>query len=158
MKNKLFYCTAILLLFLNACSKDEKGEIDNESPLIEISSKNHFPQQCADVKRGETFTFHAKFTDNKELGTYTLDIHHNFDNHNHSTEVESCHLDPVKQPVKPFLFIKSYDIPKGLTNYTAKQQINIPYDIDPGDYHFTIRLTDQEGWSEVKGLSIKITE
>jgi hypothetical protein len=41
-------------------------------------------------------------------------------------------------------------------SYEATTQITIPADVDPGDYHFMIRLTDKEGWQTLKGLSIKI--
>lgn len=161
MNKHLIYSLNLLLIILSGCSKDDKidkDEIDKEHPVFDVAGGSYFPQQCSEVKRGETFTFRAKFTDNKELGTYTLDIHHNFDHHNHSTEIEGCNLDPVKQPVKPFLFVEPYDIPRGLKTYTVEQQITIPADIDPGDYHFMIRLSDQEGWSDIKGLSIKIKE
>jgi uncharacterized membrane protein len=62
----------------------------------------------------------------------------------------------VKTPVKPFLLVKSIPIPAGNKSYTVSEQINVPADIDPGDYHFMIRVTDKEGWQTMKGLSIKI--
>nr|WP_229206214.1 DUF4625 domain-containing protein [Dyadobacter fermentans] len=40
--------------------------------------------------------------------------------------------------------------------HVANQQIDVPADIDPGDYHFMIRLTDKEGWQTIRGISIKI--
>jgi hypothetical protein len=61
-----------------------------------------------------------------------------------------------KTPVKPFLFIQNYNIPAGLKQHEATAQIVVPADVDPGDYHFMIRLTDKEGWQTIKGLSIKI--
>ncbi len=161
MKKHLIYSLNLLLIILSGCSKDDdidKDEVDKEHPAIDISGANHFPKQCSSVKRGETFMFRATFTDNKELGTYALDIHHNFDHHNHSTEIEPCNLEPVKKPVKPFLFIAPYDIPAGLKTYHVEQPIAIPADIDPGDYHFMMRVSDKEGWSTTIGLSIKITE
>lgn len=158
MKKYYLYFAALFLISLGGCEKESKEEIDTEYPEIDISASNHFPQQCSVVKRGETFTFRATFTDNKELGTYALDIHHNFDHHNHSTEVDACNLFPKKQPIKPFLFVEPFNIPAGLTRYDAEQEIAIPADIDPGDYHFLIRVSDQEGWSTNIGLSIKISE
>ncbi|MDR2284222.1 MAG: DUF4625 domain-containing protein [Sphingobacterium sp.] len=158
MKRHLIYSLTALLIIFGGCSKEDHDEVDKDPPVIDILGSNYFPQQCSEIKRGQTFTFRAKFTDNKELGTYTLDIHHNFDHHNHSTEVEGCNMDAVKQPIKPFLFVEPYDIPKGSTIYIAEREITIPEDIDLGDYHFMIRLSDQEGWSDIKGLSIKITE
>ena len=145
-----------LVIGLNSCSKDEKKEIDTDYPVISTAAQNAFPKQCSVIKRGEKFVFRASLTDNVQLGSVSIDIHHDFDHHNHSTEVSDCGLDPVKAPVKPFVLIQSYPIPTGLKNYDIQQEISVPADIDPGDYHFLIRLTDQAGWQTIRGLSIKI--
>ncbi|WP_125719047.1 DUF4625 domain-containing protein [Flavobacterium ustbae] len=145
----------LALAFISSCSSDN-AEIDTEYPVVDISGSNAFPIQCSTIERGKTFTFKASFNDNVALGSYSLDIHHNFDHHTHSTEVESCEMEAVKKPVKPMLFINNYTIPDGVKNYEATAQISIPADVDPGDYHFMIRLTDKEGWQTLKGLSIKI--
>jgi len=146
------------LLMVMGCSKDDSEEIDTEYPVIDISAMDSFPKQCGQVKRGETFTYRVSFSDNAELGSTSIDIHHNFDHHTHSTEIEECNLEAKKTPINPFLFIKNYSIPKGVKTYTLEEKITIPADIDPGDYHFMIRLTDKEGWQSIKGLSIKITQ
>jgi hypothetical protein len=100
--------------------------------------------------------FRARLSDNKELGSVSIDIHHNFDHHTHSTEVESCSMDPIKTPVKPMLLLQSFPITPGNKTVETQEEIQIPADIDAGDYHFLIRLTDKEGWQTIKGLSIKI--
>ncbi|NGM65392.1 DUF4625 domain-containing protein [Sphingobacterium sp. SGR-19] len=142
----------------SSCEKDnDETTVDNDAPVIDLSG-DAFPVQCSTLKRGETFTFKTKFSDNVELGTYSIDIHHNFDHHSHSTEFEECDLQPKKDPVKPFLFIKSYDIPSGQKTYEAVQQIEVPADIDPGDYHFMVSVSDHVGWNTIKGLSISIVE
>ena len=146
----------IIIAALSACKKENKETIDTVYPEINVTEATAFPKQCSSVKRGEKFMFRALLTDNSQLGSVSLDIHHNFDHHTHSTEVASCGLDPQKIPVKPFLFIQSYSIPVGLKSYEVQQEITVPADIDPGDYHFMIRLTDKEGWQTIKGLSIKI--
>lgn len=156
MRNPFIYLSMIALLLVGACKKDSTQEIDTEYPVIDISSTGAFPKQCSTVKRGEKFTFRAQLSDNTTLGSVSVDIHHNFDHHTHSTEVESCTMDVVKTPVKPFLLIQSYPIPVGLANFEVQQEITIPADVDAGDYHFMIRLTDKEGWQTIKGLSIKV--
>ncbi|SHL76196.1 DUF4625 domain-containing protein [Flavobacterium saccharophilum] len=148
-----FFCVTTFILA--SCDSD-KNEIDTEYPVIDISAANAFPIQCSQVTRGQKITFRAKFTDNTQLGSYSLDIHHNFDHHTHSTEVNNCISDPIKKPVNPMLYINSVTIPTGQKNYEATQEIAIPADVDPGDYHFMIRLTDKEGWQTIKGLSIKV--
>ncbi|OMQ13096.1 DUF4625 domain-containing protein [[Flexibacter] sp. ATCC 35103] len=145
----------ICVIVLASCSSDN-NDIDTEYPVIDISAANVFPIQCSEITRGQKITFRAKFTDNTALGSYSLDIHHNFDHHTHSTEVNNCTSDPVKKPVNPLLYINSVMIASGQKSYEAVQEITIPADIDPGDYHFMIRLTDKEGWQTIKGLSIKI--
>nr|WP_199003426.1 DUF4625 domain-containing protein [Flavobacterium sp. ASV13] len=154
-KTKTLTAFVISLFALVSCSSDN-NEIDTEYPVIDISASNAFPIQCSEITRGQKITFRAKFTDNDALGSYSLDIHHNFDHHTHSTEVNNCVPEPVKKPVNPMLYINSVTIPNGQKSYEAVQEITIPTDIDPGDYHFMIRLTDKEGWQSIKGLSIKI--
>ncbi|SFT36782.1 protein of unknown function [Algoriphagus locisalis] len=153
MKNYIIVLLAVSVL--TACGEDEKPAIDLEYPEI-IATANSFPIQCSVVERGETMQFRASFSDNVELGSYSLDIHHNFDHHTHSTEVNDCESDPVKAAVNPMLFIQTYTIPTGLTEYEAEAEIDIPSGIDPGDYHFLIRVTDKEGWQTLQGISIKI--
>lgn len=152
----------VIFLFISilfhACSKEE---IDDQKPEIDINFSNAFPVNCDTIYFGETFDFLAKFIDNKELGAYSIEIHQNFDHHAHSTEVTVCELWPVKAPVNPYVFIKSYSIPEGSTVYEPNLEMLIPQgnangEFDEGDYHFFISLTDKEGWSAQKGLSIKI--
>jgi len=149
----------VLLIFFNACEKDDK--IDKEKPTIDLSIQDAFPVNCDTIYFGESFELKVLFSDNIALGSYSIDIHHNFDHHSHSTEVTECNLDPVKEPVNPFLFIEDYDIPDGKADYKTAESITIPSGdgnglFDEGDYHFFISLTDSEGWSAQKGLSIKM--
>ena len=141
------------MLFLITCKQEE---IDDQKPEIDMSREDAFPVNCDTVYSGETFAFKAIFTDNHQLGSFSIDIHHNFDHHSHSTEVEECQLSPVKEPVNPFVFIKQYEIPEGKNYYQASAEISVPEGVDEGDYHFFISLTDREGWRAEKGLSIKI--
>ena len=142
----------------------EEEDIDREKPTIDLSIQDAFPVNCDTLYFGEPFVFKALFTHNVELGSsraYSIDIHNNFDHHSHSTEVSECNLGPVKVPVNPWLFIENFDIPAGLNEFETNQSISIPASndkglYDEGDYHFFISLTDHEGWSTQKGLSIKM--
>ncbi|RNI28475.1 DUF4625 domain-containing protein [Rufibacter immobilis] len=156
MKKIIISMLATTLFLLSSCQGDEEEVLDTEYPVIDTSFAGAFPVQCSTVKRGETFTFRVRLRDNLRLGSLSVDIHHNFDHHTHSTEVTECAMEPVKAPVKPFLLIKDFPIPEGQREYEGNYQIQIPADVDPGDYHFLIRLTDQEGWQTLKGLSIKV--
>lgn len=154
-KIKVMAFVAGLIVLLNSCKKEEQ-EIDTIYPVIDIAAQDAFPKQCSVLKKGNKFVFVATLSDNRELGSVSVDIHHNFDHHTHSTEVLDCSLEAIKTPVKPFLLIKDFPIPTGQKTFRVAQEISIPADVDAGDYHFLIRLTDKEGWQTIKGLSIKI--
>lgn len=149
----LGFLTALTLL--GACKK-EAEEIDTTYPEIDVTGVDAFPKQCAVLKRGEKFVFKATFRDNLALGSASIDIHHNFDHHSHSTEVNDCTMEPLKKAVNPFLLIKAFPITSEGTSFTIREEIAVPADVDPGDYHFMIRLTDKAGWQTLKGISIKI--
>lgn len=149
-KNILLLVTVLLGM---SCTGDP---VDDQKPQIDMSWVDAFPVNCDTVFIGETFQFRAKFTDNVQLGSFSIDIHHNFDHHSHSTEVTTCELLPVKQAVNPFVYINEFDIPEGLKEYTAEITIAVPDEVDEGDYHFFISLTDREGWRAEKGISIQI--
>ena len=102
-----------------------------------------------------------KFTDNAELGSFSVELHNNFDHHSHSTEVTQCEFSAMKDPDNPFRFIQDYEIPTGQQEHATDVSIALPSandegSFDEGDYHFFISLTDAEGWSTQKGLNIKM--
>lgn len=149
----------LFVLFVFATCSDE--EIDDQDPEIDLTITDAFPTNCDTLYFGEAFTLKVLFTDNVELGSFSIDIHNNFDHHSHTTEVTGCNLDDVKEPVNPYLLIEEYKIPEGLDAYETSQEITIPNGdangkFDEGDYHFFISLVDKEGWSIQKGLSVKI--
>ncbi len=159
MKINLIRITNVIFLgfFLISCTNED---LDDEYPVIDALYEQTFPQNCDTIYRGESFQFQARFTDNKELGAYNIDIHNNFDHHSHSTEVSECTLDPEKTPTDDvFLFISdNLEIPEGLTSYVATYEIEVPENVDTGDYHFFLTLTDRRGWETRRGLSIKIVD
>jgi len=154
---RIFGILTMMLALPFSCEK----EIDQEKPSIDLSIPDAFPVNCDTLYFGESFKLKVYFSDNAELGSYSLDIHNNFDHHSHSTEVTVCSLDPVKDPVNPFLLVDEFGIPSGLKEYETDLPISIPAGngtglFDEGDYHFFISLTDAEGWSSQKGLNLKI--
>ncbi len=144
-----------IVVVSQSCSKN-KDDIDKEYPEIDLTIADAFPVQCGQIVRGVPFIFKARFTDNAALGSYSLDIHHNFDQHTHSTEVLTCEMEPVKTPINPYVYIQSFDIPGNPREFVATMTMTFPEDADPGDYHFMIKLTDKEGWQTIRGLSIKV--
>lgn len=155
LKFALYCLTSVFLL---ACGDNDEESKDLEKPQIDMSLASASPQNCEIVYRGESFRFAALFSDNVELGSYNIEIHNNFDHHSHSTDAVECDPEPNKKPVTPFVFNQDYAIPDGRQVFEASNQIQIPADIDTGDYHFMVRLTDKAGWQELKAISLKIMD
>lgn len=159
MRKIIFFAISIVsgILMFFSCNKN----VDNEKPIIDLSFDGVFPYMCDTLYFGDTFNLKILLKDNMELGAYSVSIHHNFDHHSHSTEVQECNLDPQKTPINPLIFIKDFYISEGKQEFYTNDQINLPLsnstgNFDEGDYHFFIQVTDKEGWSTQKGLSIKI--
>lgn len=156
MKTK--YMLLPLLCALAACSTDT----DTSMPEILSAGEATAPLNCQVYPRGGAIFFDYLFKDDKELGAYHIEIHNNFDHHTHSTEADECHHEgeeePENEPVKPWIFNKDFPIPAGSTSFEAKQTIPVPADVDPGVYHFMIRLTDRSGWQQLKSVSIRVSE
>lgn len=155
-RSRLILSLLLFISLLSACEK-ENETVDKDPPTIDIGFEGAFPVQCSELVRGESFPVKVRLADNVALGSYSIDIHHNFNHHSHSTEVDGCQLEEKKDPVNPFKFVKTYDdIPPNSTAHETAVEIAVPEDIDPGDYHFMLMVTDQSGWSSMVGLSIKI--
>ncbi len=153
--NRYRWMIVAAAFIMAGCGKNDTPK-DETPPVIDLSVDGAFPVQCSELVRGQTFTFKARFTDNVELGSYGLDIHHNFDQHSHSTETATCEAEGVKTSVNPFLLVRNYTIPSGNRSFEATASVEVPADVDPGDYHFMVKLTDKQGWQTLRGLSIKI--
>ncbi|MDD4514691.1 DUF4625 domain-containing protein [Massilibacteroides sp.] len=154
--NRIVLSVVTALLLLGGCGSDNDDQVSK--PAIDMDYAEAFPKNCVTVYRGESFEFKAIFSDEQELGNYNLEIHNNFDHHSHSTDDVACDLEDKKSPVNAFVYNKSFSIPSGQTKYNASATIEIPADIDTGDYHFMIRVTNQAAWQEIKGISIKISD
>lgn len=152
---KIFGFILAMVIF-NSCSSDDSSSNDTTKPTIDMTIADAFPTSCATIQRGTTISFKALFKDNEQLGSYSINIHNNFDHHSHDTEVDACSFDPIKTPINPWIKTITFDIPPHLTAFTATQEIEIPADIEPGDYHFMIQLTDINGWATMRGVSFKI--
>ena len=147
----------MLLCALCACSSDDdEQQKDMLQPVISDTGIVADPIDCQVYHRGDVIPFHYLFTDDTELGAYNIEIHNNFDHHTHSTSSVECPVDAKKDPVKPWIFSQDYTIPAGQRSYDARHDIQIPADIDTGDYHFMVRLTDHAGWQQLHAVAIKI--
>lgn len=158
MRRKTIY-SIMLLCALSACSgSDDEVQKDMQQPVISDQGITANPIDCQQYHRGDIIPFHYVMTDDHELGNYNIEIHNNFDHHTHSTTATDCPLDAQKQPQNPWVYNCDYSIPAGQQQYDARVDIQIPADIDPGDYHFMIRLTDRAGWQQLHAVAVKIVE
>ncbi len=157
MKKSNYPAIVMLLCALGACNSLSTDK-DMTPPEILPVPESTSPTNCATFHPGGVIPFNYAFTDDVELGSFNLEIHNNFDHHTHSTEAGDCRQDPVKQPVNPWIYNQDFPIPGNLDYYEAEINIPIPADIDPGEYHFMIRVTDASGWQELRSVSIRITE
>ena len=160
--------TVITLCFTD-CSKDD--DKDMTQPVISADGITANPINCQEYHPGDVIPFHYVMTDNQELGAYNIEIHNNFDHHSHSTEADDhdhdhdmgeCDNDDEHEHEqgegKLWTYSKDLTIPAGQRNYEARQDIQIPSDTAPGDYHFMIRLTDRAGWQQIHAVAIIITK
>ncbi|MBR9853199.1 MAG: DUF4625 domain-containing protein [Algicola sp.] len=152
----LFTLAATILLF--ACSNSDDTSIDEEKPTISVNYSGGFPQACEVLQKGRTYTFKAQVTDNVQLSSYSLDIHHNFDHHTHDDQGAQCDLNSVKSAINPMIYMENFAIADGGTSYEINISITIPEDIDTGDYHCAYSVTDATGWQSRTSVDIKIVE
>jgi len=157
MKMKKNILTFTLLCALCACSSsDDNGPKDMTYPEISQEGIVANPTDCQVYQRGGMIPFNYVFKDDTELGSYNIEIHNNFDHHTHSTSSVECPMEEKKTPQNAWVYNKDFSIPAGQRTYTSRVDIPIPGDIDAGDYHFMIRLTDKAGWQQLHAVAIKI--
>ena len=157
MARNIIY-SLLLLCTLSACNDSDDDAKDMTYPQISSEGLDVTPVDCQQFSRGEILPVCFQLSDDIELGSYNIEIHNNFDHHTHSTSSSDCPMDPQKQPEHPWVYNQDFSIPNGLQTFNAKHEIAIPTDIDPGDYHFMIRLTDHAGWQQIHAVAIKIID
>ena len=153
---KKIYLSLTLLCALCACSSSDDDTKDMTYPVINTTDIVAIPTDCDVYQRGEVIPVSFLFTDDTELGAYNIEIHNNFDHHTHSTSSVECPMETAKKPVNPWVYNQDFTIPAGQRSFSACHDIKIPEDIDPGDYHFMVRLTDRAGWQQMHAVAIKI--
>ncbi len=156
MKKNILTLTLLCALCACGSSDDTETTKDMTPPVISQEGITANPIDCQVYQRGSVIAFNYVFTDNIELGAYNIEIHNNFDHHTHSTSSIECEMDEKKSPQSAWVYNQDFLIPSGSRSYTARIDIPIPENIDAGDYHFMIRLTDKAGWQQLHAVAIKI--
>ena len=155
MNKRLIFSAATVvasLAFAGGCSSDK----DIRPPEIVSSGSETCPLNCQQFERGEVIEFCWRFVDDYFLGSFNIEIHSNSDHHTHSTEAEDCGYETDAEPVNPWIYNKDFTIPEGSKSFDARVSIPIPSDVDPGEYHFMIRVTDAAGWQQIRSVGIVV--
>jgi hypothetical protein len=122
--------------FLLPCAVScESG--DTTKPVINLIE----PAEGDVLVIGESVHFEMEVSDNDALREYKVEIHNNFDGHQHQASVRSGDEESV-----PFYFERTWSDISSKRNATVHHhEIIIPSDATPGDYHLEVFLTDASG-------------
>jgi hypothetical protein len=150
MKTRLIYLFSITATLLFAsCSKDDDSVVDTQSPEITIME----PHEDEEIAPGGELHFEAVFTDNVELGSYKIDIHSNFDGHDHASLKQS--------ESSPWSYSEVLQIEPGQTSFEAIHHIDVPETIggvaiSEGVYDVGVFVTDAAGNESQAFLEVHI--
>lgn len=134
MKKQIFLAVAILGSF-TFVSCTESG--DNTKPVINLESPGDGEVLAAD---GEGIHLEMELSDDVALASYKIEIHNNFDGHDHSkaADDDSATVD--------FSFNKSWNDIAGQKNaHVHTHEIVIPVNATHGAYHFMVYCLDEAG-------------
>lgn len=132
--NTLIISTLIISIVsvftLGACSSDDG---DTTKPVITLTS----PAEGANLQIGNEKGIHIEMDleDNEMLASYKIDIHSNFDNHNHSK---------AESETIAFTFSKSWNV-TGKNAHIHQHEIIVPLNTTPGKYHLMVYCVDAAG-------------
>ena len=122
----LSFCL-LLLVGYSSCKK-----ADLEKPLILSATLNGISEEVY-VAAGTTLLFDGTFKDNLNLGEYKIDIHDDFDLHDHG-----------KTNANSRFSLQQISEISG-TQVTVQDNIPLPSNASAGPYHCIIRVLDAEG-------------
>ncbi len=147
-KFKIFALVFLTIALFASC---EKEEADTTKPTITVNA----PGDEEVLYTGVDVHFDVDFADDVELKSYKVDIHSNFDGHEHKN--------PTADSIA-WTFQKSWSFDAGLKNsHVHHHEIVIPTEVDgvklaTGDYHFMIYCTDAAGNESYVAIPVEIHE
>ncbi|MGK7393637.1 MAG: DUF4625 domain-containing protein [Candidatus Cyclobacteriaceae bacterium M3_2C_046] len=126
----LFVLSVSAMLFLTNCDEDD-DPIDLTAPTIQNVTLNEQTENIQ-VNPGDDIHFDAELADDQLLGQLKIDIHDNFDGHQHG-----------RVAATPFSLERIIDL-IGRTQ-TIHEDVEVPADAATGPYHFNIQFFDAAG-------------
>lgn len=131
-----FYLSIVSILAVSAlfvsCSDDEKDG-DTTKPVINLIE----PEEGAMLKPGSTIHFEMDLSDDVMLGSYKVEIHNNFDGHDHTKA--------AADETVAFAFNRSWDVSAQKNTHIHHHEIEIPANAKEGNYHLMVYCTDAAG-------------
>lgn len=149
---------AAMSVSLHSCN----GEKDLTPPVIDEAE--FLPANCDIYYLGDTIRVRFVCEDDYELGNFNIEIHNNFDHHTHGTSNIDCEEDhehgegEYPSAENAWVYNHDFTIAHGLKCDTVDLRIGVPTDVQAGDYHFMLRLTDRAGWQTLKAVAIRLRE
>ena len=118
----------ILLLAFGSIAMVSCKKTDRDRPTFTITS----PADSSVYNAGQNIPFVANFSDNENLSQYKIDIHDNFDGHNH---------DKYLAKIWNQIFIENISGP----SFSENKNILVPDSSASGWYHFLVTAVDEAG-------------
>lgn len=145
---KIFSIIALGAFFsLASCSSDDNN-VDTVRPNLNLIA----PAEGAVLVAGQDVHFDMEVSDNVMLGSYKIDIHNNFDNHNHPSSVSL----KAAEPTVDFVFNRVWALDGQKNADIHHHEIIIPANATPGKYHFVVYLLDAAGNETKEARNITI--
>lgn len=148
----IFVLSILSIVGFSSCTTGDDG-IDTEKPVVILNA----PVEGAKLEAGKDIHFDMELSDNIALGSYKVDIHSNFDGHDHGSHNESHSIvvlhddhdhddDDENDNRKAFKFFRVWDDIYGQRNANVHHhEIVIPADVKRGAYHFMVQVLDKAG-------------
>ena len=125
MRDKTFIIAMAMMATMATTACTDNNDTDVTKPTIDLIE----PEDGAELRIGSAngVHFEAEFADDVMLSSYKVDIHNNFDGHNHSSNKAVSTTD--------FTYTQSWSL-SGHRNQTVHHhEIRVPADATPGKYH-----------------------
>ncbi len=132
MKTKAIFAALFVAATLTSCESDG----DTTKPVIDLTSPAEDEVLGA---TGEGIHFDMELSDDVALASYKVEIHNNFDGHEHTKSDDSSET-------VDFAYTNTWTDIAGQRNATIHHhEIVIPADATHGDYHFIVYCVDEAG-------------
>jgi hypothetical protein len=133
---KYFFTVIGLIAMFSGFSMTSCKSGDTTKPVINLIE----PEEGDSLKPGSDVHFDIELSDNEMLGSYKVDIHSNFDGHEHAQQRVAAEDESV-----PFAFSKSWDLSGKRNADIHHHEIIIPQNAAEGKYHLMVYCTDAAG-------------